>query len=226
MWMRTILISGGSEGLGKAIARNLTRDHTVVIMARNEAALKATANELQCRYIVGDVRDFAAMQKVCQELGTIDCLINNAGLWLQGPLDETDEARIQEVIDTNITGTINLTKAAMPLMKRQKKGLIINIISQGGLNAREGWPIYTASKWAITGFTKAMQQELEPFGVGVAGLYPATLNTEMFAKAGVPKDVSNAIDPADVAKAVAFMVSMDGALLLPEVGIKKFPHSS
>ena len=221
--MKTILISGGSEGLGKAIAKNLVRDNTVIILARDETKLKATAAELGCRYMVGDVRDFVAMQKVCDEIGTIDCLVNNAGIWLQGPLDQTDDSRIQEAIDTNVNGTISLTKAVMPHMKRQKSGLIINVISQGGLNAREGWPIYTASKWAITGFTKAMQQELEPCGIGVTGLYPATLNTEMFAKSGVGKDVSGALDPADVAKAVAFIVSMDGKILLPEVGVKKFP---
>ena len=154
--MKTILISGGSEGLGKAIAKKLAKNNNVIILARNETALKTTADELNCRYIAGDVRDYTAMQKVCNELGTIDCLINNAGIWLQGPLDETDDERIQETIDTNINGTISLTKAVMPQMKRQKSGLIINVISQGGLNAREGWPIYTASKWAITGFTKAM----------------------------------------------------------------------
>lgn len=221
--MKTILISGGSEGLGKAIAKILAQNNNVIILARDEAKLKATADELGCRYIVGDVRDYTAMQKVCEELGDIDCLINNAGIWLQGPLDETDDKRIQETIDTNINGTISLTKAVVPRMKQQKRGLIINVISQGGLNAREGWPIYTASKWAITGFTKAMQQELESFGIGVTGLYPATLNTEMFAKSGVSKDVSRALSPDDVAKTVEFIVSMDGTLLLPEMGIKKFP---
>lgn len=221
--MKTILISGGSEGLGKAIAKNLAQNNNVIILARDEAKLKAVANELGCRFVVGDVRDYAAMRKVCDELGSIDCLINNAGVWLQGPLDKTDDKRIQETIDTNINGTISLTKAVVPQMKQQKRGLIINVISQGGLNAREGWPIYTASKWAITGFTKAMQQELEPFGIGVTGLYPATLNTEMFAKSGVSKDVSQALNPDDVAKTVEFILSMNGMLLLPDLGVKKFP---
>jgi uncharacterized protein len=137
--MKTILISGGSEGLGKAFAKKLAKDNHVIIVARDEAKLQATAKELGCDYVVGDVRDYAAMQKICDGLNNIDCLINNAGIWLQGPLDETDTDRIQEAIDTNVNGTISLTKAVMPQMKRQKKGLIINVISQGGLNAREGW---------------------------------------------------------------------------------------
>ena len=210
-------------GLGKAIAKALVPDNNVTILARDEAKLKATAKELGCKYVVGDVSDYAAMEQICQQLGDIDCLINNAGIWLQGPLDETDSQRIQEIIDTNVNGTINLTKAVMPGMKQRKHGLIINVISQGGLNARTGWPVYTASKWAITGFTKSMQQELEPFGIGVTGLYPATLNTEMFAAAGISKNVSYALDPAEVAKTVAFLLSMDGIALFPEVGIKQFP---
>lgn len=221
--MKTILISGGSDGLGKAIAKRLAQDNNVIIVARDEAKLKATATELGCSYFVGDVADYAAMERICQEIGTIDCLINNAGIWLQGPLDETDPKRIQEVIDTNVHGTISLTKAAMPGMKHRKRGLIINVISQGGLNARDGWPIYTTSKWAITGFTKSIQQELEPYGVGVTGLYPATINTDMFAKSGISKDVSHALDPNDVAKTVAFVIEMDGTLSLPEIGIKKPP---
>jgi len=221
--MKTILISGGSTGLGKAIAQVLAPNNNVIILARNEAKLQATAEELGCKYVVGDVRDYHAMDQICRQIGSIDCLVNNAGIWLQGALDETDSQRIQGAIDTNVNGTINLTKAVMPGMKQQKHGLIINVVSQGGLNARTGWPVYTASKWAITGFTKSMQQELEPFGIGVTGLYPATLNTEMFATAGASKNVSYALDPAEVAKTVAFLLNMDGVALLPEVGIKQFP---
>jgi len=223
--MKTILISGGSEGLGKAIAKYLAPDNNVIILARSEDKLRVAAKEIGCHYVVGDVQNYEAMEKICQDLD-VDCLINNAGIWLQGPLDQTDANHIQEIINTNVLGTINLTKAVMPQMKARKQGLIINVISQGGLNARKGWPVYTASKWAITGFTKSIQQELEPFGIGVTGLYPATLNTEMFAKANIDKNVSAALDPTEVAKTIAFIISMDGTALLPEVGIKLFPTGS
>lgn len=187
--MKTILISGGSDGLGKAIAARLSPNNKVIILSTNEAKLRAVPDEIGCEYRVCDVRDYAQIEAVIKDVGPIDCLINNAGKWLEGALDETDADRIREVLDVNTLGTINLTKAVMPAMKQQKHGLIINVISQAGLNARAGWPVYIASKWAITGFTKSMQQELEPFGIGVTGLYPGTLNTEMFAKSGAPKDV-------------------------------------
>ena len=223
--MKTILISGGSDGLGLAIARLLAPEHKVIITSRNEANLKAAAQEVGCEYKVGDVRDYAQMERVVSEIGDIDCLVNNAGIWLQGPLDETDPARIHETLEVNVLGVINLTKAVIPRMKQKKAGLIININSQAGLNVRAGWPVYSASKSAITGFTKSMQQELEPFGIGVAGLYPGTINTQLFAKADVPKDLSHALDPATVARAVAFMVECDGVALFPEMGIKRFPHA-
>lgn len=219
--METVLISGGSDGLGKAIATRLAKTNRVIIVSRNEEALKQTAEEIGCEYKVGDVREYAALEKIVNEIGKIDCLINNAGIWLQGPLDETDPERIQEVLEINTLGTINLTKAVMPGMKQQKSGRIINVISQGGLNARTGWPIYTSSKWALTGFTKSMQQELEPFGISVAGLYPSTINTELFAKSGTTKDVSKNLNADDVAKTVEFILSFNKDIVFPEIGIKR-----
>jgi short-subunit dehydrogenase len=219
--MKTVVITGGSEGLGKAIAKRLSPNFHVVILARNEANLKAAAQEIGCDYKVCDVRSYANVEATMQQIGSIDCLINNAGIWLQGDLDQTDPERIHEVLEVNTLGTINCTKAVMPNMKANKSGRIINVISQAGLNARAGWPVYIASKWAITGFTKSMQQELEPFGIGVTGFYPATINTELFAKSGAPKDVSKDLDTDEVARAIEYIVSCDNAVLIPEMGIKQ-----
>jgi NADP-dependent 3-hydroxy acid dehydrogenase YdfG len=170
------------------------------------------------------VRYYEQIEKAVNKIGHVDCLINYAGLWLQGALDETDPERIREVLDVNTLGTINFTKAVMPTMKKQKSGVIINVISQAGLNARAGWPVYIASKWAITGFTKSMQQELEPFGISVTGLYPSTINTELFARAGAPKDVSKSLDPDDIAKTVEFLLSFENTLSFPEIGMKQMPN--
>jgi len=219
--MKTVVITGGSEGLGKAIAKRLSPNHNVIILARTEETLKAASNEIGCAYKVCDVRDYTQVEAVMQEIGTIDCLINNAGIWLQGDLDATDANRIEEVLAVNTLGTINCTKAVMPGMKQQHAGRIINVISQAGLNARAGWPVYIASKWAITGFTKSMQQELEPFGIGVTGFYPATINTELFNKSGAPKDTSKDLDPDETARAVEYIVNCDNSVLIPEMGIKQ-----
>lgn len=219
--MKNIVITGGSEGLGKAIAKRLSSTHNVIILARTEETLKLAANEIGCSYKVCDVRDYSQVEAAMQEIGAIDCLVNNAGIWLQGDLDATDPNRIEEVLQVNTLGTINCTKAVMPSMKQRHSGRIINVISQAGLNARAGWPVYIASKWAVTGFTKSMQQELEPFGIGVTGFYPATINTELFNKSGAPKDTSKDLDPDEAARAVEYIINCDNSVHIPEMGIKQ-----
>jgi short-subunit dehydrogenase len=219
-----ILITGGSDGLGKAIAMQLARSHEVVILSSDETKLRVVAKQLGCGYQVCDVRDYQQLERTVKQLGRVDCLINSAGLWLEGPLDETDPKRIEEVLMVNTLGTINATKAVVPTMKEQKNGLIINVISQAGLNARAGWPIYIASKWAITGFTKSMRLELEPFGIAVTGFYPGTMNTEMFARSGAPKDVSQDLNTQDAAKTIEFVLSLRGAAYFPEIGMMKLKN--
>lgn len=206
--------------MGKAIAARLAPHHHVVIMSPSEEKLKATATELNCAYEVGDVRDYAAMEHIVQKLGNVDCVINNAGLWVQGLLDENDPVRIHDVVDVNVVGVINLTKAVIPAMKQQKSGLIINIISQGGLYAKAERAVYTASKWAITGFTKSIQLELAPFGISVTGLYPGKLRTNMFSNMGIAKDMSDALEPDEVAKVIEFALTLNAPSILTEVGIK------
>jgi len=218
--MKTILITGGSDGLGKAIAARLAPNNKVIILSPSEEKLKQTARELNCEYRVCDVRDYAQVEKVVHEVGAIDCLVNNAGLWIEGPLESNDPARIHEVLEVNTLGTINCTKAVIPAMKRQKSGRIINIISQAGFYAKAERSVYTASKWAVTGFTKSIQAELAPLGIGVTGLYPGKLKTNMFSKMGIDKSMDGALETAEVAKTVEFILSLDNTTLLPEVGVK------
>lgn len=218
--MKTILITGGSDGLGKAIAARLAPNNKVIILSPSEEKLKQTADELGCEYKVCDVRDYAQVEKVVQEVGAIDCLVNNAGLWIEGTLESNDPERIHEVLEVNTLGTINCTKAVIPIMKQQKSGRIINVISQAGLYAKAERSVYTASKWAITGFTKSIQAEVAPLGIGVTGLYPGKLKTNMFSKMGINKSMDGALATDEVAKMVEFILILDNTTLLPEVGIK------
>ena len=218
--MKTILITGGSDGLGKALAARLAPNNKVIILSPHEDKLRAVAEELGCEYKVCDVRDYAQVEKTMNEIGVVDVLINNAGLWIEGPLDQNDPARIHEVLEVNTLGTINCTKAVIPTMKQQKSGRILNIISQAGLNAKAERTVYNASKWAVTGFTKSLQEELSPFGIAVTGLYPGKLKTNMFSKMGIDKNMDGALDTDEVAKTVEFILSLDSSTLLPEVGIK------
>lgn len=221
---KVIMIAGGSDGLGKEIARLLVKGNTVVILSPTQEKVEKAADELDCDWAVADVSEWEmncrVVEEVMEKYQRIDVLINCAGIWLEGELEDNDPAKIKRVLEINTLGTILLTKAVLPQMKKQKAGLIINIISQAGLYQRPGKPVYTASKWALTGFTKSLQQELKGSGVRMSGVYPGKMNTGMFAKAGVAKEMDNAVSPVEVAKAVEFLVNTTDDVLIPEIGIK------
>jgi short-subunit dehydrogenase len=121
-------------------------------------------------------------------------------------------------------GVIQLTRAVIPGMKQVGSGLIVNVISQGGLYAKAERAVYTASKWAITGFTKSIQPELAPHGIAVTGLYPGMMKTQMFAKLDIQKDMSKGLDTEEVAKTIEFLLSFDSTTNFPEIGIKNLAN--
>lgn len=203
---KIILISGGSDGLGKATAKLLSPSNTVVILAPDPDKTKSVAQELNCDYQVCDIASWdlidTAVKNTLAQYQKIDVLINNAGVWIEGPLDQNDPENIKKVIDVNTLGTIWLTRACLPSMKQNKSGLIINIISQAGLKTKPDRSVYYASKWAITGFTKCLEEELSSFGIKVIGVYPDKMRTNLFTNAGINKDLSDALDPNQVAQNV------------------------
>lgn len=222
--MKRILITGGSDGLGKSFAEVLkAAGHAVVILGRDEAKTKRVAAELNCEYVVADIRDAKAVAAAVKQAGAVDVLINNAGTWIQDALDTNDDDKIREVIEVNVLGTIYATKAVVPGMKQRGNGRIINVISQAGFYAKGERAPYTASKWAVTGFTKSMQAELKPFKISVTGLYPGALDTDMFVKTGYKKR-ENALDTNEAAKSVAYICSLPDYIDIPELGIQSLNY--
>lgn len=221
---KIIVISGGSEGLGKAMAKRLSPDSQVVILAKSEDTLKQTAQELNCDYLVCDVSDYnqveSTINQITEKYKQIDCLINNAGIWTTGELQSNDYKNIEEVMAVNANGTIYLTKAVIPAMKKQKQGLIINIVSQAGVTAKKDRSVYYASKWAVTGFTHSMQLELAPFGIKVTGIYPGKMDTQLFAKAGDNKPMDNALKPEQVADLVNYILNTPPEFMFLDIGMK------
>lgn len=221
---KVVVVSGGSDGLGYAIAKRLTKNNIIIILSPHEDKLKKVSEELKCEYFVCDVSQYDQDEEVIKEIikqhGKIDVLINNAGLWIEDELDFNDPERIRQVIEVNTLGTIFLTKATIPPMKKQKKGLIINVISQAGLYGKAERSVYNASKFAITGFTKSMEAELNEYGIRVTGLYPGKMKTKMFEKMSIEKSMEDALDLMEVAKTIEFILSLDQTTIFPEIGIK------
>ena len=148
-------------------------------------------------------------------------LINSAGVLLSGELSDVSFGEIKLVIDTNLTGLINTTKAVSSYMKKKKSGTIININSQAGIGS--GMPefsLYNASKWGVTGFSKCMQLELSKYKVKVTDVFLGRTNTSIFEKAGLKRDMNSALKLEDVVKTIEFLLNLPEDVVIPEISIK------
>jgi short-subunit dehydrogenase len=220
---KIILISGGSDGIGKATAKALSKDHYVVILSPHKTTLVRTAKEFPCETIVCDICSFAAckwaVDRVIKKYGRIDWLVNNAGVYMAGPLEGESAKTIEETIRVNTIGTMFLTRAALPHMKKKKSGSILTVISQAGLYHKPERSVYAASKWALTGFVRCLRDEVRDRGIKVMAIFPGKVKTNLFDKAHIKKDLSRAVEPEDVAHSIVFMLSQKGSTVVPELSI-------
>jgi 3-oxoacyl-[acyl-carrier protein] reductase len=222
---KVVVISGGSDGLGKAIATRLAPVCTLVLLSPNRTKLEKVAKSLNCNFEVCDVADHMSVKNAIEQVifryGRVDCLVNNAGLWIEGPLETNDPKEIHQVFGVNVLGVIHLTRTVIPVMKKQRGGVIININSERGLSGKSDRSVYTASKWAITGLTKSLQPELAPFGIAVTGIYPGKMNTGLFKKAGIKKDLTGALPVDEVAAVVESLINtVPKSVVFPEISIR------
>lgn len=216
---KVIVITGGNSGLGKATAKILSSQNYVVILGKNIKEVEKTAKELKCDGIICDVTDAEQIKnsfsQIIKKYKKIDCLINCAGVWIKGPIEENSPKEIKNALLVNTLGTFLVANALVPQLKKQKYGRIINISSRAGLNARSERSVYNASKWAVTGFTKCLQIELAPFNISVVGFYPGFIHTDLFEKAGDHKNNFNMAMPVEKpAKALAYLVNVDDDILI------------
>lgn len=222
--MKTIVITGGSDGLGKTLTETFAKENNVIILATNEEKMGLVARENNCHYKMCDVSNYVAVEKaiseIVEEYNKIDVLINNAGLWIQEELDTNDSDRIKSVIEVNLLGTINVSKAVIPSMKENKDGLIININSQAGINHKAERVVYNASKWGVTGFSKSLQDEVAKYGIRVTDVMPGMMKTDMFNKMNISKNMANGLDTKEVARLIKFIIDTPSDVMIPEVGIK------
>ena len=216
---KVIVITGGNSGLGKATAKILASKNKVVILGKNIKEVEKTAKELKCDGIICDVTNIEQVQNAFEQIikkhKKVDCLINCAGVWIKGPIEENSPEEIKNVILVNTFGTILTTNILVPQLKKQKHGRIINVSSQAGLTAKSERSVYNASKWAVTGFTKCMQLELAPYNVSVVGFYPGFIHTNIFGKVEDKRtDFSTAMRVEQPAEALAYLVNADDDLVI------------
>lgn len=230
---KTALITGSGRGIGAAIAKRLAKDgFNIVINEVSEEALdsygKATAAECEALgvkaiCIAADVSDYeqceAMAKQVKAELGSIDVLVNNAGITRDGLLLTMSEKNYDDVIRINQKSVFNMTKAVGAIMLRQKHGKIVNLASVAGLYGNPGQMNYSASKGAIIAMTKTAAKELGSRGICVNAVAPGFIRTPMTDK--LTDEQKNAMlgqiamkrygEPEEVASVVAFLCSDDAS---------------
>jgi len=222
------LITGGSRGIGLAIAKRLGRmGARVAICGRDESRLKSATRELPgpgtaMLAIPADVREPAAVEnlvrRVYAELGPIDILINNAGIGIFGPLHERTETEWDDVLNTNLKSVFLLSRAVVPEMIRRHRGHIINIASLAGKNTFANGGVYCASKWGLLGLSGCMAEELRAHGIRVSTICPGSVATEFSAHAGRPADLM--LQPEDVAHAVAMLLTEGSHSFISSVDLR------
>ncbi|BCM92106.1 oxidoreductase UcpA [Abditibacteriota bacterium] len=184
---RTILISGGSRGLGLNIARQFAQEGAnLVLLARDVDELKDAKKELEgtgvkVLTIVGDVTQKSecenAVKAASERFGSLDALVNNAGVIQIGPLEHMDDDDFKAAIDLHIWGPLHLSRAALPYLKRGRVGRIANIASFGGLVAVPHMAPYAVSKFGLVGLSDAMRHEVAKDGVRVTTVCPGIIRT-------------------------------------------------
>jgi NAD(P)-dependent dehydrogenase (short-subunit alcohol dehydrogenase family) len=178
------LVTGSASGLGRNIAEAvLASGDRLVATARDPRRLEDLVQKYgdQIRTASLDVADEdaarLAVQVAVDAFGRLDVVVNNAGYGDVAPFEQLSSERFKAVMDTNFYGVVNVTRAVLPIMRKQKSGCILQISSVGGRLALPGSTAYHAAKWAVGGFTESLAQEVAPFGVKVCALEPGGMRT-------------------------------------------------
>lgn len=217
MAIRVALVTGATQGIGRAIAMALAEAGTgVAVLARTEEDVHAVAAEIRRRGgtalpIVADVtseRDVErAFQTVLSELSVLDVLVNNAGTGIRKPFAEMTPSEWDCLIDLNFKGVLYCTRAALRHMKPRRQGCIINIASQAGRQPEPNLAVYSATKAAVIAFSQALAREVDTLGIRVIAVCPGPVDTERIRRLAPNVDRTGWLTPQDVARAVVFLAS-------------------
>ncbi len=192
MERKNVFITGGSRGIGKAIAKKFAQNGYDVIvnyvseninLEELEKELKNGQEEIRTLFVKGDVTDVASctemVEQITKEFGKLDVVINNAGITKDGLLMRMKEEDFDKVLDINLKGTFHICKQVVPIMMKQKHGKIVNISSVVGIAGNAGQSNYAASKAGIIGFTKSLAKELASRNILANCVAPGFIRTDM-----------------------------------------------
>lgn len=192
---KTILITGASRGFGKIWAQAfLERGDNVIVTSRkadNLAGLvqKFGSSVLPIELDITDrIKTIKAVNQAKKHFGHIDVIINNAGYCLFGAIEENNEQEARDLFEVNVFGTLWVTQAILPIFRAQGKGHIIQLSSVMGINTLPTMGLYSATKFAVEGFSEALQSEVKEFGINVTLIEPNSFKTDFFGSSAIESD--------------------------------------
>ena len=228
-----IIITGASKGIGRAIAEKFAEaGNTLLICARNEQQLQATALELKAihpsctvHFKKVDMRvkeEVIAFGKWCLQFGVPEVLVNNAGHFLPGSVYNEKDGILEQMIETNVYSAYHMTRAVLPGMMERKSGHVFNICSIASLNAYANGGSYSISKFAMLGFSKNLREELKPHGIKVTAIMLGAVFTDSWSESGV--DEKRIMESKDVAVMIyaasqlSAQACVEDIVMIPQLG--------
>ena len=229
----TALVTGSSRGIGLAIARELADiGYNLALVARSQEALQRVATEISSsssvsiKTITADLSQEDSYSRIVAEtidtFGRLDLLVNCAGAAQQGSFTEVEPAQWDAIFAVNAKAPFFICKEALPYLKASPKPIIINIASVVGFKGYINQSVYAASKHALTGFTKVLAKEVQPFGVRVHLISPGGVATEMVKKMRPDIKPEELLQPEEIAEIVRFLVTRKGSGTIDQFSLRRY----
>ena len=228
-----VIITGGSKGLGKAIAEKFAETgNNLFVCSRNEVELYKMMQEILTKYPQCTIKakpvDLSVKEEVksfgnwCLQFGAPDILINNAGQFIPGSVYNEEEGALEKMIEMNLFGAYHLTRLLLPKMMEAKRGHIFNMCSVASIKAYTNGGAYSISKFALLGFSKNLREEMKPYNIKVTSIIPGAAYTESWASSGIEeKRFMQAKDIAEMVYAASQLspqACVEEILLRPQLG--------
>ena len=227
---KVIWITGASTGIGKEIANEFSRaGHIVVVSARRKSRLVRIVSEIkyadrEASAFVCNVMSERSIQitgkRIREKYGTIDLLINNAGVTVFKSFMETKTFDYDNVLDTNLRGAFLCIKSVLPQMIKNKKGHIINILSVAANSSFENSSVYAASKAGLLAMTNSVREEVRRYYIKVSNILPGAVETPMWDSKTRQRYKSRMMSPADIAKIVLQVYQQPRKVLIEDVIVR------
>jgi 3-oxoacyl-[acyl-carrier protein] reductase len=225
------IVTGASQGIGRSVALALAcNGANVSLAARTEPKLHTVQSEIEAfgGQAASFLTDISRESEVAhlvrgtvERFGRLDIVVNNAGIGIFGPLAETTTEQWDRIMAVNARGPFLLCREAIPYLKRQGQGFIINIASVVGVKGYANQAAYSASKHAVMGMSKALAKEVHEDGIRVHAICPGGVDTPMAGQARPDLDRSVLIHPDEIADIVVFLVSRRGNAVIDEIHVRR-----